>query len=175
MGALSFDDIAYAMEHTVVVHEPDRLIDTFGTTNFRFHLLTEPMDEVGVVRVREGRMEAERPKILRPEGYDELSFEGFGEQAENFADWFRRHGNFAFFQYGFNFAKRGFTEETAHEPLEAVRDRLLEEIQTSGDPSRAVICGIDDSWEVSLIKFTVETIARSLQINAFDFKRRGLL
>ena len=39
MPSLSFDDIAYTMEHTVVVHEPDRLIDTFGTTNFQFHLL----------------------------------------------------------------------------------------------------------------------------------------
>ncbi len=83
MAALSFDDIAYAMEHTVVLHEPDRLIDTFGTTNFQFHLLTEPMDSVGTVRIREGRMEAERPKILRPEGYRDLLFEGFGEQAEN--------------------------------------------------------------------------------------------
>ena len=55
MPALSFDDIAYAMENTVVLHEPDRLIDTFGTTNFQFHLLTEPMDSVGKVRVREGR------------------------------------------------------------------------------------------------------------------------
>ncbi len=175
MPALSFDDIAYAMEQTVVVHEPDRLIDTFGTTNFQFHLLTEPMDQVGAVRVRTGRMEAQRPKILRPEGYDDLLFEGFGEQAEHFAEWFRRHGNFAFLQYGFHFAKRHFSEELAHSPLEEVRDRLAEEIRVGGDPSRALICGIDDAWEVSLIKFTMETIARSLQINAFDFKRRGLL
>jgi len=175
MPALSFDDIAYTMEHTVVVHEPDRLIDTFGTTNFQFHLLTEPMDSVGAVRVREGRMEAERPKILRPGGYDDLFFEGFGEQAAVFADWFRRNGNFAFLQYGFNFAKRSYTEEVVHQPIEEVRDRILEEIRVSGNPSRALICGIDDSWEVSLIKFTMETIARSLRINAFDFKRRGLL
>ena len=85
------------------------------------------------------------------------------------------NGNFAFFQYGFNFAKRSYTEEIVHQPIEEVRDRILEEIRVSGNPSRALICGIDDSWEVSLIKFTMETIARSLRINAFDFKRRGLL
>jgi hypothetical protein len=175
MAALSFDDIAYAMEHTRVLHEPDRLIDTFGTTNFQFHLLTEPMDSVGTVRIREGRMEAERPKILRPEGYRDLLFEGFGEQAEAFAEWFRQHGNFAFFQYGFNFAKRGFTEEVVHLPIEQVRDRILEEIRSNGDPSRALICGVDDSWEVSLLKFTMEMIGRSLSINVFDLKRRGLL
>jgi len=175
MPALSFDDIAYAMEHTVVVHEPDRLIDTFGTTNFEFHLLTEPMDSVGTVRVRQGRMEAERPKIVRPEGYSDLFFEGFGAQAEVFADWFRQHGNIAFFQYGFNFAKRSFSEELVNTPHDEVRDRLQEEIRVSGNPSRALICGVDDSWEVSLIKFTMDMIARSMRINAFDFKRRGLL
>lgn len=175
MPSLSFDDIAYAMEQTVVAHEPDRLIDTFGTTNFRFHLLTEPMDSAGTVRIREGRMEAERPKILRPEGYTDLLFEGFGEQAGLFAEWFRRHGNLAIFQYGFNFAKRSLTEEVVHLPMEEVRDRILGEIRSTGDPSRALICGVDDTWEVSLIKFTMEMIARSLRINAFDFKRRGLL
>ncbi len=175
MPALSFDDIAYAMENTVVLHEPDRLIDTFGTTNFQFHLLTEPMDSVGKVRVREGRMDAERPRILKPEGYDDLLFENFGEQASAFAEWFREHGNLNFFQYGFHFAKRGFSEEVVHESIDVVRDRLLEDIRVSGSPSRALICGVDDSWEISLIKFTMEMIARSLRINAFDFKRRGLL
>lgn len=175
MASLSFDDIAYAMENTVVVHEPDRLIDTFGTTNFEFHLLTEPMDSVGRVRVREGRMEAERPRILRPEGYSDLLFEGFGEQAAVFADWFKQNGNLNFFKYGFNFAKRSFTEEIVNESSEAVKDRIMEDIRSSGSPSRALICGVDDSWEVSLIKFTMEMVGRSLQLNAFDFKRRGLL
>ncbi|MBP6601778.1 MAG: hypothetical protein KA250_08245 [Verrucomicrobiales bacterium] len=175
MASLSFDDIAYAMENTVVLHEPDRLIDTFGTTNFQFHLLTEPMDSVGKVRVREGRMEAERPRIVKPEGYEELLFEGFGEQAEVFADWFRQNGNLSFFKYGFHFAKQSLTEEVAHESFEVVRDRVLDDIRLSNSPSRALICGIDDSWEVSLIKFTMEMIARSLQINLFDFRRRGLL
>ncbi len=175
MSSLSPDDVSYAMENTVVVCEPDRLIDTFGTTSFRFHLLTEPMDSAGAVRIREGRMEADRPKILRPDGYDDFSFEGFGEQAEAFSQWFRQNGNSAFLQYGFQFVKSGFSEDLVHLPIEAVKDRIAEEIRSTGDPSRALIYGIDDAWEVSLIKFTIETIARSLRMNAFDFHRRGLL
>ena len=175
MSSLSFDDIAYAMETTEVVHEPDRRIDTFGTTNFEFHLLTEPMDEVGQVRVREGRVEAERPKILRPDGDTDLMFEGFGEQAEMFADWFRQYGNMEIVRYGFIFAKRGFTESVVSEPMEAVRDRIMDDVRSSGSPSRAVIVGVDDTWEISLLKFTMEMVASSREINAFDFKRRGLL
>lgn len=175
MSSLSFDDIAYAMEATQVVHEPDRRIDTFGTTNFEFHLLTEPMDDVGRVRVREGQMEAEPPKILRPDGYEDLMFEGFGEQAEVFAEWFRQFGNIDIVKYGFVFAKRRFSESLVSEPLEAVRDRIVEDVRSTGNPSRAVIVGIDDTWEISLLKFTMEMIASSREINAFDFKRRGML
>ncbi|MDF1823861.1 MAG: hypothetical protein P1U68_04415 [Verrucomicrobiales bacterium] len=175
MSSLSFDDVAYAMESTVVIHEPDRRIDTFGTTNFEFHLLTEPMDEVGRVRIREGKMEAQRPQILRPSGYEDLLFEGFGEQAKVFSEWFKENGNVNLVKYGFNFAKSGFKESTASEPIEGVKDRLIDDIRSTGNPSRAVIIGIDDTWEISLIKFTMEMIASSLEINAFDFKRRGLL
>jgi hypothetical protein len=56
-----------------------------------------------------------------------------------------------------------------------VRDRIVRDIESSGNPSRAVIVGVDDTWEISLIKFTMEMIGSSLEMNAFDFKRRGLL
>ena len=78
-------------------------------------------------------------------------------------------------KYGFNFAKRGFSESIASEPLGAVRDRIVHEIESSGNPSRAVILGVDDTWEISLIKFTMEMIGNSIEMNAFDFKRRGML
>ncbi len=72
------------MEQTEVIHEPARRIDTFGSTMFEYVLISELMDSVNEVRVREGRMEAMRPQILRPEGYNDLFFEGFGEQADAF-------------------------------------------------------------------------------------------
>lgn len=175
MPALTHDDIAFAMESTVIVQEPDRRIDTFGTTNFEFHLLTEPMDEIGCVRVREGRMATNRPMILRPGGYDDLQLEGFGDQARAFAEWFRTFGNLKFLHYGFQFAKQNITECVVHEPLLAVQERIVEANRSSGNPSRAVIVGIDDGWEVSLLKFSMEMIAKSVEINLFDWKRRGML
>ena len=49
-------DFQYALENTHVLHEPDRRIDTFGTTQFEFQLVSELMDSVSAVRVREGRI-----------------------------------------------------------------------------------------------------------------------
>ncbi|NNE92132.1 MAG: hypothetical protein HKN23_10830 [Verrucomicrobiales bacterium] len=174
-SSLTFDDISYAMETTQVLLEPDRRIDTFGSTNFEFHLITESMDRVDEVRIREGRIEAERPRILRPEGYEDLMFEGFGEQAEAFADWFRENGNPAFLKYGFNFAARDVVENVVHENIYSVSDRVVEDIRGKNSPMNAVLTGVDDTWEISLLKFTLEMIEKSHEINVFDFKRRGLL
>ena len=65
-----------------MLHEPDRRIDTFGTTRFEFLLLSELMDSVGQVRIRSGEVEANQPTIIRPEPYQGVEFEGFGDNAE---------------------------------------------------------------------------------------------
>ena len=51
-------DIQYALENTQVLHEPDRRIDTFGSTQFEFQIVTELMDTVGAVPFQEGRISA---------------------------------------------------------------------------------------------------------------------
>jgi len=175
-SSLSHDDFVYTLESTRILREPDRRIDTFGATQFEFHLVTELMDSVGEVRVREGRIEAGRPRILRPEGYDDLLFDGFGENADAFREWFRETGgNMAFLNYGFTFAKTDLSESLVNDSIEAVCDRVVDRVESTGNPLRAVILGIDDTWEISLLKFTFDMIQKSLDINVFDFKRRGLL
>lgn len=54
-------DFQYTIENTKVLHEPDRRIDTFGTTQFEFQLVTELMDSTNVTRVRQGRIERNAP------------------------------------------------------------------------------------------------------------------
>ena len=46
------DDFQYALENTQVLLEPKRKIDTFGSTRFRFHILTESMDRIDEIKVR---------------------------------------------------------------------------------------------------------------------------
>ncbi|WP_256199355.1 hypothetical protein [Verrucomicrobium spinosum] len=52
---------------------------------------------------------------------------------------------------------------------------MLTEQRASGNPMRAIIQGVDDTWEISLLRFFFEMIEKSQNINMFDFKRRGLL
>lgn len=174
------DDIQYALETTRVLREPDRRIETFGETRFEFQIISELMDQVGQVRIRTGEVEAQRPRILRPVPYREIELEGFDASArarmDELIEKFRREGkNLAFLQYGFQFRRGLVHEEIVHDSMDAVRDRVLEDIRRSGNPTRAVIEGVDDAWEVSILKFSFDMIIRSHEINAFDFKRRGLL
>jgi len=176
----SQDDIQYALATTKVLHEPDRRIDTFGETRFEFQLISELMDEVGRVRIRSGEMDAQRPRIMRPEAYREVELDGFDDETrakfDRMVEKFRSEGrDMAFLQYGFRFRRGKVREEIVHEPIEHVRERVLEDQRISGNPALAVIEGVDDTWEISILKFSFEMIMRSQEINAFDFKRRGLL
>jgi hypothetical protein len=172
----SDDDIQYAMHVTEVVHEPARRIDTFGTTNFEFVLICEMMDAVNEIKVRTGRICAERPLIVKPEAYADLMFDGFGEQAEAFEDWLRRNADdLSFLKYGFSFKKSEVKELLVHDPLAAVQERIVREQVDSGNPISAVIVGVEDTWEICLLRFTFEMIQKSHGINIFDFKRKGLL
>jgi len=174
------DDIQYALETTKVLHEPDRRIETFGQTRFEFQLISELMDRTGEVRIRTGEVEAMKPRIVRPAAYNEVELEGFDSSArarfDKLVEKLRSEGkDLAFLQYGFQFRRGNVQEEVVRDSIEGVRERVLDDIRRSGNPSLAIIEGVDDAWEISLLKFSFEMILRSQQINAFDFKRRGLL
>lgn len=174
------DDIQYALETTEVLHEPDRRIDTFGDTRFEFQMISELMDRAGEVRIRSGHMEAQRPRILKPDSYQGIDLDGFDESArarlDEMIERYQAAGqNLAFMQYGFEFRRGEVREEVVHEPIEQVRDRVMEDLRRSGNPALAIIQGVDDVWEASLLKFSMEMIMNSHEINAFDFKRRGLI
>lgn len=172
----SEDDFQYAVENTRVIHAPQGQIATFGSTSFRFFLLSELMDQANEVRVRDGHIHAERPQIVTPDHYARLLLEGFGEKAQTFADQLReRFRNVAVLRYGFQFRKSGVTENTVRDSLEAVTARTKAAVQNSGEPLSAVIQGVDDAWEVCLLKFTIDLIERSSGENLGDFRRRGLL
>src|SRR5437868_12963855 len=107
------DDFQYAIENTQVIVAPEGQIATFGSTSFNFYLISELMDQVDQVRVRNGRIHAERPQILTPEHFRRLLLDGFGEKAERYAEQLQEQlRNVAVLRYGFQFRKTDVTQET---------------------------------------------------------------
>jgi hypothetical protein len=170
------DDFDYAIENTQVILAPERQIATFGSTSFNFYLISELMDRVDQVRVRNGKIHAERPQILTPEHYCRLLLEGFGEKAQRYVDQLREHArNVAVLRYGFQFRKTDVTEQTLRDSIDAVINRTKRRVESENEPLSAVIQGVDDAWEVCLLKFTIDLIERSSGGNLGDFRKRGLL
>ncbi len=170
------DDFDYAIENTQVILAPEQQIATFGNTSFNFYLISELMDRVDQVRVRNGKIHAERPQILTPEHYSKLLLDGFGDKAQRYVDQLReRLHNIAVLRYGFQFRKTDVTEETLRDSMDAVISRTKRRVENENEPLSAVIQGVDDAWEVCLLKFTIDMIERSSGSNIGDFRKRGLI
>jgi hypothetical protein len=170
------ENFEYAIENTEVVLAPEQRIASFGSTRFHFYLISELMDRVDRVRVRNGQIHAERPQILTPEHFARLLLEGFGDQAQRYADSLReRAQQFAVLRYGFQFRKTDVAEHLFRDPIDAVIARTKSQVEGEAEPLSAVIRGVDDAWEVCLLKFTIDMIERSSGGNIGDFRKRGLI
>ena len=170
------DDFQYAMENTRVIVSPERRIETFGTVDFHFYLISELMDEANQVRVRDGQIQAERPQIVTGANCARLLLDGFGEPARNFAAWMeRQREHMALLKYGFQFRKSGVVENIVHSPVHEVVERVRDQVTASRQPCSAIIQGVDDAWEVCLLKFTMELVQQSAGGNMGDFRKRGLI
>jgi hypothetical protein len=170
----SEDDLQYALENTKVLVSPERRIETFGATSFHFYLVTELMDRASEIRIRDGRIQADRPQILTAENIAKLTLEGFGEKAQKLAEMLQSR-NSAMLKYGFQIRKDDLSENLVHDSVEAVLDRVVSQIPESLRSTSAIIHGVDEGWEVCLLKFTVEMIQQSAGRNIQDFRRKGLL
>lgn len=170
------DTVQYALENTRVLRAPERRIATFGQTSFRFFLVSELMDTAHRVRIRDGRLHAERPQIITPGHIQRMLLEGFGEKAGEFVSWLRENEpELAVMKYGFQFRKSDVTDEIVSSTIEQVVGRLCEDVDRAEDPMSAIIEGVDEGWEICLLKFATDMIQESAGENLRDYRRRGLL
>src|SRR5438477_11897237 len=117
------------------------------------------MDRADQVRIRNGKIHAERPQILTLEHFRRLLIEGFGEKAHRYIDQMHEHlRNIAVLRYGFQFRKTDVTEETIHDSVNAVINRTKHRVENANEPLSAVIQGVDDAWEICLLKFNIDLI-----------------
>ena len=173
---LNEDSFQYAIENTQVLLAPQSRIETFGNTRFRFYMISELMDRVNEVRVRGGYVHAERPQIVTPGHYSKFLLEGFGDKGREFADWLEQHAEgLSILKYGFQFRRTDVAEEILQCSVEAASKRIQGTSEFSEEPLSAVIQGVDDAWEVCLLKFTVDLIQQSAPGNLGDFRKRGLI
>ena len=171
--------IRYVIKHTEILRLPKQTLSTFGMTNIYYYLVTEPVySELakGATEtvVREGRVIAERPRVVTPYYLSQL--EGFSPEARKYFDMLIRvHG--AANTPGLFYAYRNEPKELTivSDNLLSVVSKLNAEIDKRGDPLTSIIKGEDEFWDVSLMKFIYEMTRGSLQDNLRQMGTRGLL
>jgi len=164
------EKIQYAVEHTEIVRPPRHRLATFGTTNIHYYLVTALTESVNVVR--EGKVLAERPRIVTPAYLAHL--DGFSGQARRFIEMMMEefpHEPGVFYAYKNEPGEMNIVSE----PMEAVIDNISQRIDSNQDPLSAIIKGVEELWDVSLLKFTYELTRRSVYSNVAELRRSGLL
>ena len=168
-------DFWYAVNNTEIVVMPSRHLETFGTTVLQYHLVSELMDSVGQVRVREGRMQASQPQIITPQAYSKTLLEGFGEEAGKYVEWLKDHErDIRILQYGYRLKQESFSEHIISDTKEAVVARVEKEVKAKDDAMSALVVGVDDPWDVCLIKLFWEVVQSSAHTNVQQMAQRKM-
>ena len=175
--------IRYAIDNTEVLRLPKQQLATFGTTCVNYYLLTEPvyieLVHTSVKKeetiIREGKVSSERPRIVTPSYL--IKLEGFGENARSYLEMvIREYGPHAPGLF-YNYKNEPNPEALSivSDPLPVVAGTINEKIDKEGNRLAAIIKGVDELWDVSLLKFIKELTEGSLKSNILDLSRRGLL
>ena len=165
-------DFWYAVNNTEVISVPQSRLETFGTTMVNYFLISELMDSVDKVRVREGKLKAYRPEIITPTLPDDM-LEGFGAEAQDYADWLKAHAqDMQMLKYGFKVQKKEINDYILTDPLPAVVTRVKDDLAERDDPMAAVLVGVDRPWEVCLLKLMMELVQGSARSNIQDIQQQ---
>ncbi len=159
------DNIWYAVNQTRILTEPQNTLETFGVTRVRYYIVSELMDNINQVKVHEGVVISEKPGIITPSHFARQVVEGFGEDAQEYADWLTENGDFIkILQYGLQIRKEEIKEEVVGGSFGEVVGRVMDIASASREMS-TVIQGVENMWEVSLMKFMQSFIQRSASKN----------
>ena len=167
-----------AVEQTWVVRFPKQQLATFGSTNVAYYVVTEPIyqeldpgKEEGVIRT--GRVIAQRPTVVTPtyvmnlQGFSTEAYEYFrhiaGESGPNSPGILYQYKN----ESGKMDIVSGVPREIAH--------NISDDLDRRKEYMSLVMVGVDELWDVALLKFIYEFTSSSVAGNVQDFQSRGLL
>ncbi len=166
-------DFWYAVNNTELISSPSSRLETFGETVVNYYLVSELMDSVNKVRIREGHLKALKPEIITPHSLGQVDLDDFGPEARKYAEWLQEHADdLRILQYGFRIQKQEIKEYVVSDNIDNVLDRVKQEVDAKDDPLSAILLGVDDPWEVCLLKLMVELVQHSAGGNIQDIQQR---
>jgi len=169
-----------AVEQTYVVKFPTQHLATFGTTTVEYFIVTEPAYKMldsqqhnteGVVR--KGKVLAEKPALITPTYA--MNLDGFSSDAYEYMEHMSRvYGpNSPGIMYQYK-NEAGAMDIVGGIPNE-IAQRISDDLKDKNNNLSVVIVGVDELWDVALLKFIYEYTASSVSYNSQELKSAGLL
>jgi hypothetical protein len=167
-----------AIEQTWVARFPKQHLATFGSTNISYYVVTEPIyldaqpeKPEGVVRT--GRVIAERPAIVTPTYA--MNLQGFSSEAyEYFQSVAMQAGpNSPGLLYQYK-NETGNTEIVSGAASE-IANKISGNLERKKEDMSVVMVGVDEAWDVALLKFIYEFTSSSVAGNVQEMAGRGML
>lgn len=154
------------LENTEILLEPDDLIYTDRDTTLHYFVLSEPYyleefpKEGPETKIREGEITWEKPKLLTPDYMINMSgFSGEAKQAMQMIA--QENPDLAALLYKMNYKKQSIRTFTLAKEIEAAEAKIREDIDQSTDKLTVIIKGVDELWDVSLMKFIQSLMQKS--------------
>jgi hypothetical protein len=177
---MEIDDekIRYAVLATEIIRPPKQSLYAFGTTNVTYYLLTHPSfsdpdKPITETVIREGKVVAERPRIVTPFYLSHL--EGFGTEARRYFESLAREYGPAMPGIFYTYKNEPKEMNIVSDNMRSVVEKINAKIDERGDNLSAIIRGEDMLWDVSLLKFIFELTRNSVGDNLSQMGRRGML
>ena len=176
----SSSDWYKAIEQTYVVKYPKQHLATFGITSIEYFVVTEPLytaidsqkkELEGVVR--KGKVKAEQPKLVTPtyamnlNGISDEAYKYFNQVAHLYG------ANSPGIMYQYNNEPENL-EILSGNPNE-IAHRISKELRDKKNDLSVVISGVDEFWDVALLKFIYEFTASSVSFNSREMRGAGLM
>ncbi len=170
--------IERAIAMTRIVKPPGRALSTFGSTVINYHVVSQPVyeglfeEEHQDTVIRHGLVKADRPQIVTP-GYLSKT-EGFGKEASEYLDYLtNRYGaDSQGLLYKYKNEPQS-TDTVAGEPAQ-VASKIRDELEKEEKQLHTVLLGVDELWDVSVMKFIYEFTNQSAQTNFSELEERKL-
>jgi hypothetical protein len=174
----SNERIEFAARNTIIFRLPEQKLSTFGQTSIKYYMVTEPVYELTAASnvetiLRQGHVIAEKPRIVTP--YYLSRLEGFSPEATGYFN--RMCEEYGADSPGIYYTYRNQSEDLSiiPESIDSVAEKLNRDIDYRKENLSAVILGIDDLWDVSLLKFIYEITRISASSNLSQLESMGML
>lgn len=173
--------IRYAIEQTEILKPPEQLLATFGSSIVYYYVLTEPLylklvkKKKAETVIREGKLTWGKPRLLTP--YYMFKVEGFSGEARAALEMLAgENPNLAAVLYNMEYKKELEKMSIVSNSLVSVAGKLSDEINRKNEPLSAIIKGIGELWDVSLVWFIHKMIENSFYFSQLpDLTKRGLI